>query len=260
MADYPGQVVFRGMDEFGDLVVADTVLTRSLYFGKTAVQSSLFHDFPEDLALHYSRAMMSVLMFCRRPEQLLLIGLGGASIVRFLLRACPDCRISVVEIRQGVIRIAQQFFGLAVDHPNLNIICGDGRQYILDRQGGADGRYDLLLVDVYDEASRMDAVADLKFMAAARSCLSKDGIVAFNLWTGSSGNFPLCRDRLNRVFAGACRSLILDADRGNAILLGFNNPAMLEDVARFRPVAQALCAEFFINFQAFLEVIMPQGE
>lgn len=257
-SDFEGKVIHRSRDKFGELIVADTGFSRSLYFGKTAVQSSMLLDFPEDLALHYARAMMSVLIFEPEPRQVLLIGLGGGSIAGFLLRACLASRICAIEIRSQVIEIAHRFFGLPENDPRLEVVCGDGRQYVFD-QVGVSSKYDIILVDAYDETSRMDAVTDLKFMTAARNCLSDNGILAFNLWTGPSGNFYHCQERLSHVFAGHCRNLVLDPKKGNAILLAFKNPSIAGGIEGFRPAAQILCERFSINFPAFLDDIVMRG-
>jgi hypothetical protein len=147
---------------------------------------------------------------------------------------------------------------LPANDPRLDVVCGDGRQYVFDR-ASEQTKYDIILVDAYDETSRMDAVADVKFMTAARDCLSANGILAFNLWTGPSGNFYLCRDRLGRVFAGSTRHLILDEKKGNAILLALRNPAVFAGMEQFRPAAQALCKKNSINFTAFLDNLVMQG-
>jgi len=54
---------------------------------------------PDTLELHYTRTMMSFLLFSPQPRRALMIGLGGGSIAKFMRRFMPDTQLTVVEIR-----------------------------------------------------------------------------------------------------------------------------------------------------------------
>ena len=58
---------------------------------------------PFHLELTYTRAMMMFLLFHARPRKILLIGLGGASIPKFIHQFLPDMKSTVVEIHPTVL-------------------------------------------------------------------------------------------------------------------------------------------------------------
>ena len=62
---------------------------RSLHLGSDTVQSSMKLDDPYELVLSYTRAMMAFLLFRPRPEHVLMIGLGGGSLPKFVHSICP---------------------------------------------------------------------------------------------------------------------------------------------------------------------------
>ncbi len=259
MSDYDGTVIHKNRDTFGELIVAESGLVRSLYFGKRSVQSSMFIDFPDDLVLYYSRAIMSALIFNRYPKRALIIGLGGGSLVKFLLRACPDCRITVVELRQKVIELAHEYFSLPENHANLQIINADGWQYIMDRRIEESSPFDLIFVDAYDDSGLATAVEGIDFMTKCKQCLSRDGVLAYNLWTGPNGNFPRCRDMLDRVFDGSVLQLVLPGKKGHALVFAFQKMAILRNLKKLRKTARQLRSDFHIDFAKFLDTIRQQN-
>ena len=102
---YPGEtIIHRSRDTYGDLVVTEGALVRALYFGNEKRQSAMFLQHPGLLVLEYTQAMMLCLLFSREPKRIFSLGLGGGSIAKFLLRACPSAQIDVVELRRSVIR------------------------------------------------------------------------------------------------------------------------------------------------------------
>jgi hypothetical protein len=53
-----------------------------MHLGGTAIQSAMRLATPDMLELHYTRTMMAALLVNDAPRELLMIGLGGGSIVR----------------------------------------------------------------------------------------------------------------------------------------------------------------------------------
>jgi spermidine synthase len=82
-----GAVICRRRDEYGEIIVAEEGNKRTLYFGEGIIQSTIRTDRPYVLLEDYNEAMMSGLIFQSEPISVLLIGLGGCSLVHFLLKA-----------------------------------------------------------------------------------------------------------------------------------------------------------------------------
>ena len=107
---YGGTLIYEDSDRFGKIEVIDEKGVRSLHFGNQAKQSSMRIDDPIKLELSYSHAMMSGLIFRPKPLNVLNLGLGGASIPKFLHHIFPHCQIDTVELRPKVIEVARRFF------------------------------------------------------------------------------------------------------------------------------------------------------
>src|SRR5256885_13548288 len=67
---------------------------RVLQIGGNAIQSAMRLDAPDRIELDYVRAMMAFLLFHPDPRDVLLVGLGGGSMARFLPQRLPQTRVT----------------------------------------------------------------------------------------------------------------------------------------------------------------------
>lgn len=152
---------------------------RTLHFGSEWIQGAMRIARPWNLELEYTREMMVALLLRAAPRRVLLIGLGAASLTKFLYRHYPLAHLTVVEIEPAVVAAARQFFKLPEDPKRLSIVIGDGVEYMLN----SARKFDLILVDGFDQHARAGALETLPFYQACRLRLSNDGVVAVNLLT-----------------------------------------------------------------------------
>ena len=117
-----GRLVHQAQSDEGVIEVVDSGDSRSLHFGTHPRQSSMRISDPAYLDLSYTQAMMGALLLNPVPRRVLIVGLGGGSLVKFLLHHFPRCQIDVVEYRQDVIDVAHQFFGLPVTMSPASIL------------------------------------------------------------------------------------------------------------------------------------------
>jgi spermidine synthase len=194
--------------------ISEEAGVRYLHFGSEWVQGAMRIARPWNLELEYTREMMATLLLrddARWPRKVLLIGLGAASLTKFLYRHYPLAHLTVVEIEPAVIAAARQFFRLPEDPRRIDIVTGDGVEYVL----GTAKRFDLVLVDGYDEHARSGALETLRFYQACRACLGSSGIIAINLLTGGRGFNPTV-ERIIKAFDD--RALVFPScESGNAI-------------------------------------------
>src|SRR5579864_3758607 len=87
----------------GKSVVCDGLRTRSLRFGPFGIQSSMRKNDPFELALPYTRAMMTFGLFHHAPGDILIVGLGGGSLSKYCFQKFPSARVTTVEIDGSVI-------------------------------------------------------------------------------------------------------------------------------------------------------------
>jgi len=189
---------------------------RMLHFSSDWVQGAMRIARPWNLELEYTREMMASLLMredARWPRKVLLIGLGAASLTKFMYRHYPLAHLTVVEIEPDVVAAARQFFKLPEDPKRLHMVIGDGAEYVL----GCNRQFDLILVDGFDEDAHTGALETLPFYQACRACLSDDGIIAINLLTRSRG-FEATTERIAKAFDD--RALVFPScESGNAIAI-----------------------------------------
>lgn len=196
--------------------ISEEAGVRYLHFGSTWVQGAMRIARPWHLELDYTKEMMASLLLrddTHFPRKVLLIGLGAASLTKFMYRNCPLAKLTVVEIESRVVAAAKQFFKLPDDPLRLRIVIADGAQFIAEN----DKTYDLILVDGFDEDARPGELDTLPFYQMCRARLNDNGILAVNL-LGRSRGYAASLGKLRDAFD--TRALAFPScDSGNVIAL-----------------------------------------
>lgn len=156
---------------------------RTLHFGSEWVQGAMRIARPWNLELEYTREMMASLLLRDAPRRVLLIGLGAASLTKFLYRHYPLAHLTIVEIEPAVVAAARQFFKLPEDDRRIHLVIGDGAKYVRD----TDKKFDLILVDGFNEHAHPGALNTLPFYQMCCNRLSDEGVMAVNLLGLSRG-------------------------------------------------------------------------
>lgn len=180
----------------------------SLQFNRADAQSRMLRFQPDRLLVDYTRTMMGALLFNPRPARIGMIGLGGGSQVKFCHRHLPHSSIEVVENNPGVLALRRRF-KVPRDDARLRVVLGDGAQWVRENPG----RFDLLLVDGYDEGGIPAALSTQRYYRDCRNALASGGVLASNLYCADAG---LHIERLRRAFDG--RVLVLEeAQQSNRV-------------------------------------------
>ena len=103
---------------------------RSLHIGSDTIQSSMRIARPNDLELAYTRSMMAFLLFNERPARLLMIGLGGGSLAKFVYHRMPQTATEVAEISPQVVAIARRLFQVPAADERLTVRVCDGAEFV----------------------------------------------------------------------------------------------------------------------------------
>ena len=138
--------------------ISEEAGVRYLHFGSDWIQGAMRIRKPYALELAYTREMMAGLLLrdglaadgAHWPHKVLIIGLGAASLARFVHHHLPHAKIRVVEIAPAVVAAARQFFKLPEQDARFSIHVGCGAQYVMEN----DHYYDYILVDGYDRNAR----------------------------------------------------------------------------------------------------------
>ncbi len=170
-----GSLVFTARDEWGCLHVVDHQARRFLYFSAPYEQSCILRDRPYSLVHDYARAMLLPLVFSN-PRRVLMMGLGGGSLLHALRRAAPDSRVTVVEQRPQVVVIARDFFQLP-HVPSEDLHIADARNFIRNEPAA---HYDLVLADLFFDDRMLPWQLQQKFFLQCHRVLREDGWLAIN--------------------------------------------------------------------------------
>lgn len=191
---------------------------RTLEFQPGDIQSEMLLSRPDALVLEYARAMMCFVLFVPRPRHILMVGLGGGSLVKFCHRHLPQARITVLEISAEVIALREQFH-IPPDDARLRIVHADAAGYIAAMPASAD----VILVDGFDAAGMPAALGSAAFYAACRRALREGGVLVANLLSYDP-QYAALRARIDAAFGG--RVCQFDGIAGNNhILFALRAPA-----------------------------------
>lgn len=189
---------------------------RYLHFGSRWLQGAMRLARPYALELEYTREMMLPLALRidpAWPARALMIGLGAASLLKFLYRHRPRTMITVVESRQDVVDAAGSFFKLPDDRRRVAIELADGAAYV----ASAGSAFDLVLVDGYDARGRVGALDTPSFYRHCRARMRADAVFATNLLSRHRG-VDASLARMREAFGG--RAIALPASgSGNVVAL-----------------------------------------
>lgn len=217
---------------------------RTLHFGSEWIQGAMRIARPWHLELDYTREMMASLLLrdpAHFPRKVLLIGLGAASLTKFLYRNRLLARLTVVEIEEDVVAAAYHFFKLPHDPLRIQIVVADGVDYL----SNSDKTWDLILVDGFDADARAGGLDTLPFYQAVRAHLSDNGIMAVNL-LGRSRGFKDSVERIKTAFEG--RALAFPScDSGNTIAFAATGEAISIALGELKEQARTLKDETGLN-------------
>lgn len=121
----------------------------------------------------------------RPPRSVCILGLAGGTDAKVIRHAFPGVRITGVEIDPAVVALAERYMGLknAVDR----IVVADGRMFLR----GTREKYDLIIVDVYNQETIPFHLATEEFFKIVREKLAPGGVVAMNVAWRLAREWPL---------------------------------------------------------------------
>ncbi len=219
---------------------------RSLHLGSDTVQSSMRLADPYELVLSYTRAMMAFLLFRPQPARVLMIGLGGGSLTKFVHRHLPEAHTRVIECEPKVIAVARQYFHLPPDDDRLTVEAAEGSAWVAAHQDCCD----VMMVDGYDGREQVPELCSSDFYANARAALSDDGIFVVNLWSADN-RYDAYLQRIESVFESvAC---VPAQRRGNIAVIAFKRSPGHPRWDDLRSLARTLQSRYGLEFLNFVE-------
>jgi spermidine synthase len=185
-----------------------------------AVQSEMLLDDPVALVCDYTRKMMGFLLFCPQPRHILMVGLGGGSLLKYCHLHLPQARVTAVEIDANVIAM-RSHFRIPPDDCRLTVAHADGAQHLADMVAAGE-RTDVLLVDAFDRRGLSRSVATSAFLENARRVLAHGGVFVMNLDATDTDSAEV--ERMMRSVFGDPVITVVVGWGGNAV--AFAGPAL----------------------------------
>ena len=191
---------------------------RTLEFVPGEVQSEMLVARPARLMLAYTRAIMCFALFVPRPRHIVMVGLGGGSLVKFCYRHFPHTRLTVLELRADVIALRSQF-AIPPDDARLRVVHTDAALWLAGQREAAD----VIVLDGFDQAGPPAALASARFFGDCQRALCSGGVLVANIFTYD----PAYRATLARLGARFDQRLCwFDGVAGNnRILFALKGPA-----------------------------------
>lgn len=148
--------------------------------------AAAFTENPDELVFDYTKYYSLYSLFLPKIDTALVIGGGGFSIPKALLKEQEEVLVDVAEIEPILLDVAKKYFGLS-ENPRLNIQIKDGRRMLKD----SNKNYDLIFSDVYYSLYSVPAHFTTKeFFLLAKEKLSPNGIFIANLIGNLSDSKP----------------------------------------------------------------------
>lgn len=185
---------------------------------------------PDKMVFEYTRMMTSALFVMPEPKNVLIIGLGGATIPSAFEKILPDVVVDSVEIDSAVVRVAERYFGYQ-QGPRQRVFVEDGRAFV-ERALHEGRRYDMVMLDAFDVDYIPAHLLTLEFLQHVRTLLTPDGVLVANTFTNSQ-----MYDRESATYAAVFGNFFNLRD-GNRVLIASRAP--LPDDATLAKNAAAL--------------------
>jgi spermidine synthase len=166
--------VYSHASPYHEIHVTDNGHIRALRFVRNR-QSSMYLDAPFDTDFEYPGYFHIALALKPDAARTLVIGLGGATVVKRMWRDYDQMRIDAVELDPDVVDVAQRFFALPEDE-RIRVFVDDGRGFV----EACEDTYDIAIVDAFDEDRVPRPLTTEEFMRTLRDRLAPDGVVAYN--------------------------------------------------------------------------------
>ncbi len=258
MYKYDGKLIYQNHDEQGVIEIVEKKGVIALHFGSDSRQSTMLVEKPNQLHSLYARAMMGLLLFNDSPQDILMIGLGGGTLTKYLLHQFSECKIKVIEYRNSVLKVARSHFGLPFD-ARLKVKIGCGGEYISIQSKQTEEKHDLIMIDAFDHEGMAMEVSSENFFDGCRTLLKDDGLLAINLWGTQKDQFKHVAWNMGRVFEWKILFLPV-RKRGNIIGFAFRENAPEYTLKELRIKAKQLEQQYQFEFLNFVKDIKRNND
>jgi spermidine synthase len=179
------ELFYHTENEFGPVWVYDEEGLRCVTFlepPSPIIQSCMSLSNPKNVLFEYAQIFLSTLFIKEDPREILIIGLGGATLPKALNILVPNANIHIVEINPAIPPIAEKYFGYKFNKTN-QLFVEDGVEYV---KNSPAGRYDIVFIDAFSADYIPKGVLTSEFMQNVKRVMKENGVVAMNTFIDSA--------------------------------------------------------------------------
>lgn len=228
--------------------IKDSDNFRSLYFASSTLQGRMSLSSPHELVLSYTQYMLLALLINPRPGNILIIGIGSGSFVRFFHHHFPHCHIDAVDYSQHIINAARGYFHLP-ENSRITVHCKDGYQFLKNHKNSP---YDLILVDAFNDQGMAPTIYSDQFFQLCANNLTRDGAVSWNIWSGDSKRLQEIRTLLANHFTSQLSLPV--PERGNIITLSLHREVPWSSICLKNKELKKRSFQYSLNFKKMVNV------
>jgi len=237
----------------GAIEIVEEDGVRVLQIGGDAIQSAMRLDAPDRIELDYVHAMMAFLLFRPKPRDVLMVGLGGGSMARFIHQRMLQARVTVVEINPGVVAVARRYFHFPEEDARLEIVIGDGAELVPRRPASCD----VLVVDGFVNGSPAKDLCTQSFYDGAFAALRPGGVMVANFMSDDKRIETYCK-RIEESF-GRGPALLLAEEEDNFIAFALRGGPPRIAWAELKARARAANALFGLPLEECLPALRQRN-
>lgn len=204
-------------------------------------QSCRYLRDPQRLVFPYAKMVLSSLLVKGEAERILILGLGGGTLVEVYQALFPDAEIVISEIDPAVVRVAKEYF-VFEETDKIRVDESDGRVFV-KRALLRKEQFDLVILDAFNGEYIPEHLMTREFLQEVKGLLPPDGMVVANTFSTSR-----LYDSESATYLSVFGELlnIRMSGTGNRVLIASMQPL---------PSAEQLAA----NAEAWHERLLPFG-
>jgi spermidine synthase len=215
-----------------------------------AIQSAILLAHPHQLVMQNLQYLMGVLLFIPEPAKILMLGVGGGSLIHYIQHYLPRSEITAVENNAELLDICFAHFQLPRGGDQLTYVIDDARGFMQrDSQ-----HYDLIVVDIFEGDVTPAWVLQEPFIQQLKNRLTVQGAVSCNLLTRNENTFRNFYRILRGVFKQQCLCLEGE-DYENLLVYALNFRSASKSMSQLLELGWQYSERYELPFNEILSVI-----